>query len=187
MQHALAGLFGPLLPAGCPVRFGPPADEPGLDLFLVAVREDPTSSGTDWEDVRDATGRVVARRPPVRRFDLEYAATAHATEMLDAVLIATDPGRRLDPALLSGSLAGRSLTLRLTPVAPLFPRTTLGVTVSAPLVLPLVTEIDRAPDELSLGVDRPGRAARPVPPRRTPPPLRRRLTEDDDTAAAHPA
>jgi hypothetical protein len=65
-------------------------------------------------------------------------------------------------------------------MAPLSGRTTFGVTVNAPLVLPLVTEIDRAPDQLSLGVDRPGRAARPVPPRRTPPPLRRSLAEDDD-------
>jgi hypothetical protein len=173
VNNALRGLLTPLLPTGCDVRFGgpggrEPGPDPALTFFLAEVQEDEKAAGTDWEDVRDADGRVVARRPPVRRFDLHYLVTAEAADpdvearLLDAVLIAVDPGRRLPAELLGDALAGRPVTLRLgaraaSPVA----RTTLSVVANAPLVLPLVTDIAAPAESIRLGVAAPGR---PTPP-----------------------
>jgi hypothetical protein len=190
VNRALRALLTPVLPADHPVRFGlpEPGAEPGLYLFLADVREDEGSGGLDWEDVRDVAGRVVARRPPIRRFDLKYLITPESpdpdtlTVLLDAVLIAVDPGRRLDPELLGIDLAGKPVVLRLSDGGAAYshlglaPRTVLGLTVNAPLVLPLVTEISPAPDQLNLGVAKGG--PRPAPERPAGPPLRRARIEE---------
>jgi hypothetical protein len=167
VNRALTGLLEPLLPPGCEVRFGAPA--PGgkaLAWFLADVRED--AAETDWTDVRDETGRVVARRPPVRRFDLHYLVTAEdpAAEatLLDAVLTAADPGRRVPPDLLPETLAGRPITLRLAGGAPASDRTALRVLVNAPLVLPPVTDVAAPAEDIRLGVAAPGRPAPGPPP-----------------------
>ncbi|GAB1688895.1 hypothetical protein KRM28CT15_06980 [Krasilnikovia sp. M28-CT-15] len=184
VNQALRGLLTPLLPDACEVRFGAPAppgvetgpDRPSLVWFLAGVREDEKAAETDWEDIRNADGRVVARRPPVRRFDLHYLVTTEATDpaveaaLLDAVLVAVDPGRRLAPELLGEAMAGRPVMLRLgEPSFPVQPsRTTLSVIASAPLVLPLVTDIAGPADNIRLGVAPPGRPApAPSQPRRT--------------------
>jgi hypothetical protein len=179
VNNALRGLLTPMLPAGSVVRFGaaggpePGPDDPTLVFFLAEVREDEKAADTDWEDIRDDDGRVVARRPPVRRFDLHYLVTAHAIDpdqeaaLLDAVLAAVDPGKRLPPELLGEAMAGRPVTLRLSDRMP-YPsqRTTLSVIASAPLVLPVVTDIATPADNITLGVAAPGP---PVPPRRPAP------------------
>jgi Pvc16 N-terminal domain len=173
VQHALRGLLTPLLPPACDVRFGPPADRaPGPDeaalvFFLAAVREDDTGN-PDWEDLRDDDGRVVARRPPVRRFDLRYHVTAEAADtdaearLLDAVLAAVDPGKRVPAELVGDALAGKPVLLRLgEPAYPLpgLPlRTALTVVANAPLVLPSVPAAAPAED-IQLGVAAPGRPA----------------------------
>jgi hypothetical protein len=211
VNRALRGLLAPLLPAGCAVRFGAAGghgSEPddalassqrktetkgdGLVFFLAEVREDEKGGDTDWEDIRDADGRVVARRPPVRRFDLHYLVTTETPDpdveaaLLDAVLTAVDPGKRLAAKLLGESLAGRPVTLRLGDGVP-YPlaRTSLSVIANAPLVPPVVTDIAAPAESIRLGVAPPGR---PTPPRVGPPPATgpRRwrgttIQEDDDS------
>lgn len=178
---ALRALYSPLVPDGSAVRFGPPGqvpDGPGpvLSVFLAAIREDPDAGTGDWADVRDADGRVLGRRPPIRRFDLAYLVTAwggddrQEAELLDRVLVAT--GQRLDQALFDDDTraSGVPVTVRLDPDAArvyadlgLPPRTVLGVTVTAPLVLPLVTDLAPPAEEIAVGVRRgvPGRTAGP--------------------------
>jgi len=175
VNRAVRGLLAPLLPPGCEVVFRasgePDGDGPALVWFLAGIREDEKSAETDWADVRDEGGRVVGRRPPIRRFDLNYQVTAEATDpavaaaLLDSVLVAADPGKRVPAALLGESLAGRPVTLRLgEPAYPGLPhRTTLGVVVNAPLVLPVVTDVAAPAEEIRLGVAAPGRSA-PAPP-----------------------
>ena len=176
VSRAVRGLLAPLLPAGAEVRFGTLGGESVPDGALVwvlaDVREDEKAAETDWTDIRDDTGRVVARRPPVRRFDLHYLVTAETADpereaaLLDAVLVAADPGKRVPAAVLAESLAGRPVTVRLgdspQPGAPA--RTTLRVIVSAPLVLPPVTDVPAPAEDIRLGVAAPGRPA-PAPPR----------------------
>jgi hypothetical protein len=194
VNRALRGLLTPLLPAGCGVRFGAaggPGDDAALVFFLAEVREDEKGGDTDWEDIRDADGRVVARRPPIRRFDLHYLVTTESADpdveaaLLDAVLTAVDPGKRLPADLLGEELAGRPVVLRLGDGVP-YPlaRTTLTVIANAPLVPPVVTDIAAPAESIRLGVAPPGRA---TPPRVGPPrpagPRRWRGTtidEDDD-------
>ena len=178
VNHALRGLLTPLLPAGCDVRFGAPGGryaEPGeaaLVFFLAEIREDEKGGDTDWEDIRDADGRVVARRPPVRRFDLYYLVTTETADpdveaaLLDAVLTVVDPGKRLAADLLPESLAGRPVTLRLgdgwgggLPDPPA--RTILSVIANAPLVPPVVTDVAAPAESIRLGVSPPGRATPP--------------------------
>lgn len=172
VNRALTGLLEPLLPPGCEIHFGAPArGGKALSWFLADVREDEKAAETDWTDVRDDTGRVVARRPPVRRFDLHYLVTAEEDDpaLLDAVLTAADPGRRVPAALLPAALAGHPVTLRLTggPIAPA-DRTTLRVLVSAPLVLQPVTEVAPPAEDVRLGVAVPGgRPPAPPPPARS--------------------
>ncbi|GAB1644637.1 hypothetical protein KRMM14A1259_50600 [Krasilnikovia sp. MM14-A1259] len=178
VNQALRRLLTPLLPDACEVRFGAPAPPGGgigsaLVWFLAGVREDEKAADTEWEDIRDTDGRVVARRPPVRRFDLHYLVTAETADpdveaaLLDAVLIAVDPGRRLPPELLHESLAGRPVMLRFgDPYAGPAAHTTLTVIASVPLVLPPVTDVASPADNIRLGVAQPGRPAAPASPRR---------------------
>ena len=194
VNRAVRGLLAPLLPAGCEVVFGAPGGlGPALVWFLADIREDEKSAETEWADVRDEGGRVVGRRPPVRRFDLSYLVTAEADDpelaaaLLDAVLIAVDPGKRVPAALLGESLAGRPVTLRLGERAyPGVPQqTTLGVVVNAPLVMPVVTDIAPPAEEIRLGVAAPGRPA-PAPriPRRAEPGRWRRAAVEEEASHA---
>jgi hypothetical protein len=180
VNNALRGLLTPLLPAGCGVRFGPARPEPddaALVFFLAEVHEDERAGDPDWEDIRDADGKVVARRPPVRRFELHYLVTVETADpelesaALDAVLTAVDPGKRLAADLFGDRLAGRPVMLRLGTQIP-YPvdRTTLRVIASAPLVLPPVTDVPAPAESISLGVASP---ERPVSPPRPPTPGRR--------------
>jgi hypothetical protein len=166
VNRALRGLLTPRLPAGCAVEFGPGATSgTAIVFFLAGVREDEKAADTEWEDLRDPGGRVVARRPPVRRFDLHYLVTAPApsweleAQLLDAVLAAVDPGKRVAPELLGDDLAGRPVILRLGE-RPAYPadRTTLSVVANAPLVLPPVAEVAPPADTIRLDVGAPGRA-----------------------------
>jgi hypothetical protein len=197
VNRALRGLITPLIPAGCGVRFGaaggrdPEPDDSALVFLLAEVREDEQGGDTDWTDIRGDDGRVIARRPPVRRFDLHYLVTAETTDpdtesaLLDAVLTAVDPGKRLAADLLGAALADRPVTLRLGDGVPYPPaRITLRVIANAPLVPPVVTDVAAPAESIRLGVSPPGRATpRPVGPRRAAAPRHWRGTtirEDDD-------
>jgi hypothetical protein len=178
VSAALRALYGPLLPTGIPLRFGPPADAShALSVFLAGIDEDPHAVPADWVDVRDEQGRVLGRQPPIRRFELHYlvsawAKTAEAEEsLLDLVLAATVPTVRLDPALLGGTLRGthEPVLIRLAPDAAtrwadlgLPPHTVLGLDVNAPLIRPLATDLAPPAEQITLGVDRgTGRARAP--------------------------
>lgn len=200
VSAALRALYAPLLPSGAQLRFGAPVGDPGFALcfFLASVTEDPRAVPADWEDVRDEQGRVTARQPPVRRFDLLYLVSAWAQDsereeaLLDLVLTATVPTVRLDPALLGGTLHGVDppVLVRLAPRAAsvwagldLPARTVLGLDVSAPLILPPSTDIAAPADQITLGVDRatPPGARMPGGPAARPPGQwrRSRVNEND--------
>jgi hypothetical protein len=49
---------------------------PAVDLYLYDIREDLLRRVPSWEDVREADGKVAARRQPPRRFRLAYLVTA---------------------------------------------------------------------------------------------------------------
>jgi hypothetical protein len=205
VSAALRALYGSLLPDGVLLRFGPPAGDgaSALCFFLASIEEDAQGVPADWADVRDERGRVLGRQPPPRRFDLLYLVTAWAPEgspdghrqeaLLDVVLAATVPGTRLSQGLLSGDLAGPgvSVLVRLAPRAArayaelgLPPRTVLGLTVNAPLIVPMSTDVAAPAEQITLGVDRAG-PARPAPDATSPlPPESRRWRKSQ--IAEHP-
>lgn len=49
---------------------------PTINIYLYDIREDLSRREVFFEDVRDATGRVIERRQPPRRFRLTYLMTA---------------------------------------------------------------------------------------------------------------
>lgn len=49
---------------------------PVLNVYLYDIREDLERRDVAYEEIRDAEGRVVSRRPPPRRFALSYLLTA---------------------------------------------------------------------------------------------------------------
>ena len=179
-NDALRSLLTPELPPGTRVVFGraQPEDGPVLRVHLRGLREDPTGVAADDEDVRDDDGHLVGRRPPVRRFELAYLLHAVADEpaqalaVLDGVLRAVVPGRRVPPTLLTGSLAdgGQPVHVRVGdttaadgPDGP----TPLALLMDVALVRPV--ELDLAPpaEALRLDVGRGGgRPAGPGPARR---------------------
>jgi hypothetical protein len=152
------------------VHFGPQPPQPAdtLNLFLAEIRQDTTAMAADWADVRDASGVLLGRQPPTRRFDLHYLVTAWSTderegELLDAVLAGVIPERRLDPALLTGPLAASPapVLVRLDDRGAelhrgygLPPRTVLGLVVNAPLVRPMETGLAPAAEQITVAVGR---------------------------------
>jgi hypothetical protein len=193
VDAALRAHFGPLLPVGTEIRLAPPppaGEADTLNLFLAEVREDTRALSADWDDVRDTAGTLLGRRPPARRFDLCYLATSWAAderrrgELLDAVLAGVAPDRRLDPAILTGSLAGPAdeappVVLGFADPAAfdaaaryrgygLPPRTVLGLVVSAPLLRPLDTDLATRAEQIIVAVDR-GLRRRPTSPGATRP------------------
>jgi len=55
---------------------------PTVNLFLFDIRENLHRRDVMYEEVRDESGALVARRPPPRRFDLHYTVTAWAPKAL---------------------------------------------------------------------------------------------------------
>lgn len=55
---------------------------PTVNLFLFDVKENTHRRDVMYEEVRDANGVLVARRPPPRRFDLHYTITGWAPKAL---------------------------------------------------------------------------------------------------------
>jgi hypothetical protein len=86
---------------------GPPV----VDFFLCDVREEAEGRIADWEPVWDDRGVVAGRRPPLRRFQLNYVVTVWASSPDDEYrtlgqLVRTLAAHDVLPAeCLSGSLA----------------------------------------------------------------------------------
>jgi hypothetical protein len=156
-----------------------------LNLFLLEVRENLEARPGDWADVRDGEGKVVARQPPVRRYDLCYLVSAWGGSVeaqhraLSALLAAVPAYDSVPFELLTGTLAQQELSVRLrvaqqdlgVSVTDVWsslgqpPRASLSLVVTAPLLPELVTDLAPPADSLDIGLDasRPRRGRAPVP------------------------
>src|SRR3954462_15021123 len=75
LQYAVNG-------SGAEVSFDAPTKDwaarrnaPTVNIYLYDVREDLDRREVEFEEIRDADGRVTERRPPPRRFKLSYLVT----------------------------------------------------------------------------------------------------------------
>ena len=75
--------------AGLGVAFDPPNKAwitalkgPCVNFFLFDIKENTHRRDVMYEEVRNADGVVVARRPPPQRFDLHYTVTAWTPKVL---------------------------------------------------------------------------------------------------------
>jgi hypothetical protein len=88
---------------------------PAVDLYLYDIREDLQRRVPAWEDVREANGRVEARRQPPRRFRLAYLVTAWTQRpedehrLLSSMLACFLRNPMIKPGDLGGSLEDADL------------------------------------------------------------------------------
>jgi hypothetical protein len=184
VDASLAAMLTRHLPAGTTVSFEAPSlawveAPPGkqvVNAFLYSVRDEPDGRAADWEDVRDERGRLLARQPPPRRYEVSYLVTAWAGDaalehrLLSDVLRMAFAGEAVPADYRVGSLAETDLAVLLRvvrrdpPHSPtkvwadlgLPPRLVVDVAVSAPLVPPLVTELAPPAEGVHLGIGRGG-------------------------------
>jgi hypothetical protein len=167
------------------VDFGAPSPEwagslaePCVNLFLHQLEEERSGRGADAEDVRDESGRVVARRAPVRRYRLSYLvstwpggradrATGH--KLLDRILRLVAETDTLPASLLTGSFVEEAVHVDLALGEPsearvrpydlwsalgLPPRACLDLVVSAPLVPTRLSEVAAPAERMDLVANR---------------------------------
>ena len=97
---------------------------PTVDLYLYDIREDLPRREVAWENVRDATGRVVERRPPPRRFRLSYLVTAWTQRpedehrLLSAMLSCFIRHEAMPREVIAGPLAEQTLPVYITVALP---------------------------------------------------------------------
>lgn len=90
---------------------------PTVDVFLYDIHEDVERRNAQAVPVRDAEGRVVARRPGARSFRLSYLLTAWTNRaedehrLLGQLLANLVRFERIPEAHLKGDLAGETVTL----------------------------------------------------------------------------
>jgi hypothetical protein len=207
LDATLVAWLDALLP-GVPVSFDGaqllPPREPerdgttGLVLHLYDVEEEPDAGSHAWTDLRDAEGRVVGRTPPQRHYRFRYLVSARAKETLDEhellgrVLAGAATGEVLAPEHLVGSLAlgDARVVVRCAPSRGgtrsdsdegwrATRRTSLELSVLAPLIVGTVAEVGPAPGTVQLGAGRMGAdwAAEPEPERPAPVRPAHRITE----------
>jgi hypothetical protein len=170
------------------VSVGVEPSDTGVVTTLTSIREDTMGLPSNWEDLRDDRGVVVARRPPVRRYELRYTITAKAPSVtdahrwLDAMLGMVSATMTIEPPYLHAHFAdcGFPVLVRVDE-----PRTSLverplglDLVVTAPMLLGWTSEAAPPPEEFELDAGRaiPPPAARdPRPPR----PLRSRRVRED--------
>jgi hypothetical protein len=98
---------------------------PTLNFYLYDVTEDLQRRRVQYEEVRDAEGKVVDRRMPPRRFKLSYLVTAWTQRpedehrLLSAVLSCFVSSDVLPRDVLQGALADQPEDLRATIALPL--------------------------------------------------------------------
>jgi hypothetical protein len=84
---------------------------PVVNLYLYDIRDDLSRREVAYQEVRDQTGRVLDRRPPVRRFRLSYLVTAWTQRpedehrLLSACMMSFMRHETLAPGELTGALA----------------------------------------------------------------------------------
>jgi hypothetical protein len=84
---------------------------PVVNLYLYDIRDDLSRREVAYQEVRDQAGRVLDRRPPVRRFRLSYLVTAWTQRpedehrLLSACMMSFMRHETLAPSELTGALA----------------------------------------------------------------------------------
>jgi hypothetical protein len=159
VDQALRDLLRKRLPDGTAVLLAVPKDpQQAVSLTLFGLRDDARGRAAGWDDVRDADGTLLGRRAPTRRYELSYVVQAHAAD-------AETEHELLGQALIALTDEDTGLELRLGETRPCElgfpPRAGFVLTVSAPYVPPIDTELARAADEVHLGV---ARTVRPLTP-----------------------
>ncbi|HEY2668504.1 MAG TPA: DUF4255 domain-containing protein [Actinomycetota bacterium] len=97
---------------------------PTLNLYLYEIREDLQRREVQFEERRDASGFVVDRRPPARKFKLSYLITAWTQRpedehrLLSAVLSCFIAFDALPAEVLQGELAEQQEPIRTTIALP---------------------------------------------------------------------
>ncbi len=133
VDDALRALIGRHLgeETGVEVAFDAPNSDwaarqsaPTINVFLYDIREDTSRRDAVPQDVRNDDGRVIARRPPPRRFRVSYLLTAWTQRpedehrLLAQVLSALLAYGQLPSDVLSGSLAELGVTIPIEVAQP---------------------------------------------------------------------
>jgi hypothetical protein len=191
-DRSLASFLGAALD-GAAVSFDTPTEEwakavkrPALSCFLHRVVEDIARRPSDWLDERGPDGRVGARQPPLRHYQLHYQVSAWGKNvddehrMLGRVMEACLSGEALAPRHLAGVFEHEEQPVLVRLGVPLpdpgpqphdvwsslgLPlRASIDLTLVAPLRPSLDTEIAPPVEELALDVEWVSgpRSARPV-------------------------
>lgn len=155
VDQALRDLLRKRLPDGTAVLLAVPTAlgatdlQSAVSLTLFGLRDDARGRSAGWDDVRGADGTLLGRRAPTRRYELSYVVQAHAAdaesehELLgQALIVLTDEDTGLDLRL------GETLPCELG----FPPRAGFVLTVNAPYVPPVDTELAKPADEVHLGV-----------------------------------
>jgi hypothetical protein len=110
-DRSLANFLGAALDKGTTVTFDTPSEEfekavkrPAISCFLHRVVEDIARRPSDWLDERGPDGRVGARQPPVRHYQLHYQVSAWAKTI--------DDEHRLLSRVMEACLAGEVIDRR---------------------------------------------------------------------------
>ena len=188
VDAALEALVRTVVPtAEAGVDFGAPSLEwagslakPCVNLFLHHLEEQRSGRGADAEDVRDESGRVVARRAPVRRYRLSYLvstwpggragrASSADHKLLDRILRVVAETDTLPASLLTGSFVEGAVHVDLALGEPsearvrphdlwsalgVPPRAGLDLVVSAPLVPTRLSEVAAPAERIDLVASR---------------------------------
>jgi hypothetical protein len=97
---------------------------PVVNLYLYDIRDDLARREVQYEEVRDAAGRVTDRRPPVHRFRLSYIVTAWTQRpedehrLLSACLATFLRHQAIAPSDLTGALAAQPYPVELDVALP---------------------------------------------------------------------
>jgi hypothetical protein len=90
-DQALAALLKAKVIGSAPISiaFDPPSRPwiqslkvPCVNVFLFDLREAVSRRESSHEDVRDENGKIIARRPPMQRWDLHYTVTVFAPQVI---------------------------------------------------------------------------------------------------------
>jgi len=173
VDESLRALLTAAVPSGADVQ-----------TTLTAIHEDVTGLPANWSDVRDERGTVIARRPPIHRYELRYTVTVQGTSehaLLDAMLTAISGTNQIEPPHLHDHFVdcGLPVLIRLDNWRPETTPRPLGLdlVITAPLLTASIDEVAPAPDEFHLDANG-GRPPAPAP-IRPPHPLRtRRIREN---------
>lgn len=110
-DRSLANFLGAALDKGTTVTFDTPTEEwersvkrPAVSCFLHRVVEDIARRPSDWRDERGPDGRVGARQPPVRHYQLHYQVSAWGKSI--------DDEHRLLGRVLEACLSGEVIDAR---------------------------------------------------------------------------